>query len=70
MLKLQSVEDNNYQQAFKYFLLFYQMDNLVNSLSMLNTTITEFSFDKVWYTGQNSKQLEIENNVNMTLIIG
>ena len=68
--KLQSVEYNNYQQAFKYFLLFYQMDNFVNLLSMLNTTITKFSFDEVWYTGQNSKQIEIENNVNITLIIG
>ena len=30
---------------------------------------TEFSFIEVWFTDQNSKQLEIENNVNMTLLI-
>ena len=29
----------------------------------------EFSFIEVWFTDQNSKQLEIENNVNMTLLI-
>ena len=36
---------------------------------MLNTTNTEFSFVEVWFTDQNSKQLEIEDN-DMTLIIG
>ena len=30
---------------------------------------TDFSFIEVWFTDQNSKQLEIENNVNMTLLI-
>ena len=37
---------------------------------MLNTTNTEFSFAEVWFTDQDSKQLETEDNVNMTLIIG
>ena len=37
---------------------------------MLNTTNTEFSFVEVWFTDQSSKQIEIEDNVNMTLIIG
>ena len=41
-----------------------------HSLTMLNTTNTEFSSIEVWFTDQNSKQLEIEDNVNMTLIIG
>ena len=36
---------------------------------MLNTTNSEFSFVEVWFTDQNSKQLEIEDN-DMTLIIG
>ena len=31
----------------KYFLPLYQMDNLVSSLLMLNTTNTEVSFDEV-----------------------
>ena len=37
---------------------------------MLNTTNTELSFIEVWFTDQNSKQLEIEDNVSITLIIG
>ena len=37
---------------------------------MFNTANTEFSSTEVWFTDQNSKQLEIEDNVNMTLIVG
>ena len=37
---------------------------------MLNTTNTDFSSTEVWFTDQNSHQLEIEDNVNMTLIVG
>ena len=37
---------------------------------MLNTTNTEFSFIGVWFTDQNSKPLENEDNVNMMLIVG
>ena len=37
---------------------------------MLNSTNTEFSSIEVWFTDQNSKQHEIEDNVTMTLIIG
>ena len=36
---------------------------------MLNTTNIEFSFTEVWFTDQNSEPLEIEDNVNLTLII-
>ena len=37
---------------------------------MMNTVHTEFSFVEVWFTDQVSKTLEIEDNVNVTLIIG
>ena len=37
---------------------------------MMNTVNTEFSFVEVWFTDQTSKALEIEDNVNLTLIIG
>ena len=37
---------------------------------MMNTINTEFSFIKVWFTGENTKPLEIEDNLNMTLLIG
>ena len=37
---------------------------------MLGTTNTEFSFTEVWFTDQNSEPLQIDDNVNLTLIIG
>ena len=37
---------------------------------MMNTVNTEFSFVEVWFTNQASKALEIEDNVNLTLVIG
>ena len=36
----------------------------------MNTVNTEFSYVEVWFTDQSSKALGIENNVNLTLIIG
>ena len=69
--------NNNYQQASNVSFTsepnkqLYQLINISpHSLTMLNTTNTEFSFVEVWFTDQNSKQFEIEDNVNMTLIIG
>ena len=76
--KLESIEvvlvpcnlvNNNYQQTSK--VLFGQLINIApHSLTMLGTTNTEFSFIEVWFTDQNSEPLEIEDNVNLTLIIG
>ena len=37
---------------------------------MMNIINTEFSFVEVWFTDQVSKALEIEDNVNLTLIFG
>ena len=37
---------------------------------MMNTIKTEFSFVEVSFTDRTSKVLEIEDNVNLTLIIG
>ena len=37
---------------------------------MLASKNTEFSFAELWFTDQNSEPLEIEDNVNLTLIIG
>ena len=36
----------------------------------MNTVNTEFSYVEVWFTDQASKALEIEDNVNLTLVIG
>ena len=83
--KLESVEvvlvhfnliNNNYQQASKVLFTFVpnkQLGQLINisphSLTMLNTTNTEFLSIEEWFTDQNSKPFEIEDNANMTLII-
>ena len=84
--KLDSVEvglvhfnlvNNNYQHTSKVMITFVrnkQFRQLINIsphyLTMMNTIKTEFSFEEVWFTGQVSKALEIEDNVNLTLIIG
>ena len=68
---------NNYLEASKVLFTFVwdkQFGQLINitphSLIMLSTTNTEFSSIEVWFTDQNSEPLEIEDNVNMTLMIG
>ena len=38
-------------------------------LTIMNTVNTESSSVEVWFTYQASKALEIEDNVNLTLII-
>ena len=69
--------NNNYQQASEVLFTFVptkQFDQLVtitpHSLTMLKTTNAEFSFIEIWFTDQNNRPLEIEDNVNITLIIG
>ena len=69
--------NNNYQQASKVLFTFVpnkQFGQLINilphSLTILGATNTEFSFIEVWFTDHNSEPLEIEDNVNLTLIIG
>ena len=84
MLKLESAEvvlvhcnlvKSSYQQASKHYLYVpnKQFEQLItiasHSLAMLNTINTEFSSIEAWFTDQNSKQLEIEVNVNMALIV-
>ena len=68
---------NDYQQTSKVLFSFVpnkQFGQLTNisphSLTMMNAVNTEFSFFEVSFTDQTSKALEIEDNVNLTLIIG
>ena len=42
----------------------------INSLTMLKATNREFSFIEIWFTDQNNRPLDVEDNVNITLIIG
>ena len=68
---------NDYQHSSKVLLSivpnnhFGQSINILpNSLTMMNTINTEFSHVEIWFTNQASKALEIEDNFNLTLIIG
>ena len=83
--KLESVEvvlvycnlgKNHYQHASKVLFSFVpnkQFGQLLNIFpdvfTMMNTVNTEFSSVEVWFTDQSSKPLDIEHNVNLTLII-
>ena len=83
--KLESVEvvlvhcslvKNDYQHTLKVLFTFVpnkkfgQLINIsLHAFTMMNTVNTEFSYVEVWFTGQASKALEIEDNVNLTLII-
>ena len=69
--------NKNYQQAPK--VLFTLVPNkqfgqsitvTPHSLTMLKTTNAEFSDIEVSFTDQNNRPLEIEDNVNITLITG
>ena len=84
--KLESVEvvlvhcnlvKNDYQHTSKVLFSFVpnkqfgQLKNISpHSLTMMNKVNTEFSSVEVWFTDQASKTLEVEDNVNLTLIIG
>ena len=68
---------NDYQHTSKVLFSFVpnkQFGLLINIsprfLTMMNTVNTDFSFVEVWFTDQTSKAIEIEDNVNLTLIIG
>ena len=78
--KLESVEvvlvhcnlvKNDYQDSSKVLFSFVpnkQFGQLINispnTLTMMNTVNTEFSFVEIWFTDKLSKALEIEHNVN------
>ena len=69
--------NNNYQQASNVLFTlvpnkqFRQLITITpQSLTTLKTTNAEFSFIEIWFTDQNNRPLEIEDNVNITLIIG
>ena len=86
MARLETVEvvlvhcnlvNNSYQQASKVLFIFVPnklFDQLItiapHSPKILKTINAEFLFIEVWFTDQNNRSLEIEDNVNITLIIG
>ena len=72
-----SLVKNNYQHTSKVLFTFVpnkKFGQLINisphAFTMMNTVNTEFSYVEVWFTDQSSKVLEVEDDVNLTLIIG
>ena len=68
--------NNAYQQHSKVLFTFVptkQYGQLISistkSLIFLKTMNTEFSEIEVWFTDQNNNALEVEDNVNISLII-
>ena len=68
--------NNAYQQHSRVLFTFVptkQYGQLISisphSLVFLKTTNTDFSEIEIWFTDQNNNALEIEDNVNMSLII-
>ena len=68
--------NNSYQQLSRVLFTFVpnkQYGQLISisphSLILLKTMNTEFSEIDMWFTDQNNNALEIEDNVNISLII-
>ena len=71
-----SLVNNSYQQHLRVLFTFVpnkQYGQLISisphSLIFLKTMNTEFSEIDIWFTDQNNNALEIEDNVNKSLII-
>ena len=69
--------NNNYQKASRVLFTFVPdksygqiMTTVPHPLIMLKTVNTEFTFVEVWFTDQDNRPLEIEDNVNIAMNIG
>ena len=70
VLVLCNISNNDYQQGSK--LLYTLVPNKSYSLKnfiFLRTFNSEFPYIEVWFTAQNSKMLEIDDKINITLVI-
>ena len=69
--------NNSYQQASKVLFTFVtnkKYGQLINvspeTLIILKTVNTEFSFMEIWLTDQDNRPLEIKDSVNISLTVG
>ena len=61
---------SDYQQDSRVLYTFCQLlDISPKNFIFLKTFNSEFSYIEVWFTNQNSKPLEIEDKINITLVI-
>ena len=72
-----NVVNSSYQQASKVLFTFApnkKYGQLITispeTLILLKTVNTEFSFIEIWFTDQDNRLLEIEDSVNISLIVG
>ena len=72
-----NIVNNSYQQASKVLFTFVpnkKYGQLITispeTLIMLKTVNTEFSFIEIWFTDRDNRPLEIEDSVNISLIVG
>ena len=70
------IVNNDYKQDSRVLYTFVPnksfsqlLDISPGNFIFLKTFNTEFSYIKVWFTEQNSKPLEIEDKINITLVI-
>ena len=70
-----NIVNNDYQQDSRVLYTFVSnksFDQLLNispkNFIFLKTFNSEFSYIKVWFTDQNSKLLEIEDKISITLV--
>ena len=62
--------NNNYQQDSKVLYTFFPNKLFGQLLDISPKSLnSEFSYIEVWFTDQNSKPLEIEDTINITLVI-
>ena len=71
-----NIVKNDYQQDSRVLYVFVpsksfgQLLNISpNTFILLKTFNAEFSYIEVWFSDQNSKPIEIEDKINMTLFI-
>ena len=77
VLVLCNLVKNDHQHASKVLFTFvpnktfgHLINILPHAFTIMNTVNTEFIYVEVLFTDQSRKALEIEDNVNLTLIIG
>ena len=71
-----NVVNNSYQQNSRVFYTFVLnksfgqlLDISPENFIFLKTFDSQFSYDEVWVTDQNSNPLDIEDKINITLVI-
>ena len=71
-----NVANNNYQQNSRVLYTFIPnksfgqlLDISPKNFIFIKTFDSEFSYIELWFTDQNSKLLEIEDNITVTLVI-